>query len=141
MAALGRMTAQKLPVSLLTVSEFTEPVRSVNNVIFVGALALAGAFLMTYQLGAELLNFGAFIGFMGVNAAALLHYWVRSGEKKLTYLVPPLVGFAFCLWIWLNLRTPAKLAGLAWVVTGIIYGAIKTRGFRRNSVNFELPPE
>ena len=41
-----------------------------NNVIFVGALALAGSFALTYQLKAEMLNFGAFIAFMGVNAAA-----------------------------------------------------------------------
>src|SRR5208282_5940150 len=49
-----------------------------NNVIFVGVLALAGAFLLPalagattgYDLGANLLNFGALIAFMGVNAAA-----------------------------------------------------------------------
>src|SRR5690348_7592202 len=46
-----------------------EPKRGIprNNVIFVGGLALAGALLLSYQLGAELLNFGAFIAFMGVN--------------------------------------------------------------------------
>ena len=52
-----------------------------NNVILVGAIALAGAFTVSYGLGAELLNFGAFIAFMGVNLAALLHYWWRA-EKK-----------------------------------------------------------
>src|SRR5947209_2084886 len=44
-----------------------------NNVLFVGAIALAGAFivsygLFSYGLGAEMLNFGALIAFMGVNA-------------------------------------------------------------------------
>src|SRR6202034_3778069 len=39
-----------------------------NSVIVVGVCALIGAFAMTYQSGAELLNFGAFIAFMGVNA-------------------------------------------------------------------------
>lgn len=120
-----------------------EPKRRIprNNVIFVGAVALGGAFLLSYQLGAELLNFGAFIGFMGVNAAALLRYWVRSEKKQATNFLPPLAGFAFCLWIWLNLRTPAKLFGAAWVIAGIIYGGIKTRGFRKNLVSFELPPD
>ena len=33
---------------------------------------------MSYELGAELLNFGAFIAFMGVNLAALLHYWCAA---------------------------------------------------------------
>src|SRR5205807_10023834 len=42
-----------------------DPVRRIprNNVLFSGAVALAGAFLLSYQLGAELLNFGAFIAF------------------------------------------------------------------------------
>ena len=36
---------------------------------------------MSYQLGAELLNFGAFIGFMGVNLAAFVRYFVRGSQK------------------------------------------------------------
>jgi len=40
-----------------------------------------------------MLNFGALIAFMGVNFAAFLRYYVRAQEKKLTYLVPPVLGF------------------------------------------------
>jgi amino acid transporter len=101
-----------------------------NNILLVGGLALAGAFLVSYQLGAELLNFGAFIGFMGVNLAAGMRYFVRSPQKTFLNLVLPLLGFAICLWIWLSLRNPAKLAGLAWLSAGLLYGAWKTRGFR-----------
>jgi putrescine importer len=43
-----------------------------NNVLLVGVLAFAGGLLLTYQLGAEMLNFGAFIAFMGVNLAAFV---------------------------------------------------------------------
>ena len=42
-----------------------------NNVLIVGACTLVGVFLLTYQSGAELLNFGAFIAFMGVNAGGV----------------------------------------------------------------------
>jgi amino acid transporter len=64
-----------------------------NNVLFVGAIALIGALLVTfnlfsYGLGAEMLNFGALIAFMGVNLAAFVRYHVR--EKK-NSAVPPLV--------------------------------------------------
>src|SRR5246500_2478856 len=41
-----------------------------NNVLFVGIVALIGAFVLSYGLGAEMLNFGALIAFMGVNMAA-----------------------------------------------------------------------
>ena len=74
-----------------------------NNVLFTGALALAGAFLMSYQLGAEMLNFGAFIAFMGVNVAAFTRYFLRQQEKKLVNLLPPVLGFLICVYIWLSL--------------------------------------
>jgi putrescine importer len=112
-----------------------------NNVIFVGAIALIGAFLISYGLGAEMLNFGALIAFMGVNAAAFVRYFVRGSEKKITHLVPPVAGFFICLLLWLNLSRPAKIAGVIWMTVGIAFGAWKTRGFRGDLVDFELPPE
>jgi amino acid transporter len=112
-----------------------------NNVIFVGIVALAGAFLLSYALGAEMLNFGALIAFMGVNCAAFIHYFIRSTEKKLTYLLPPIFGFLVCLLLWLNLSRPAKIGGVIWMAVGIAFGAWKTRGFRSGLVDFELPPE
>ncbi|HYT66504.1 MAG TPA: APC family permease [Vicinamibacterales bacterium] len=122
-----------------------EPRRNVprNNVLLVGALALGGGLTLSYQLGAEMLNFGAFIAFMGVNVASLVHYWVRGDRERrsLADLLVPLCGFAFCLYLWVSLRWPAKIAGGAWLAAGVIYGAIKTRGFRRQMISFELPPE
>jgi amino acid transporter len=120
-----------------------EPARNIprNNVLFVGALVLAGAFVLSYQLGAEMLNFGAFIAFMGVNLAAFVHYWVRARIRRRRDFVLPLLGFLICLYIWSSLRTPAKIAGGLWLIAGVIYGAIKTRGFTGALVSFELPPE
>ncbi len=112
-----------------------------NNILFIGALVLAGSLLLSYQLGAELLNFGAFIAFMGVNVAAFLRYWVRSARKRWVDFFPPLLGLTICFYIWLSLRTPAKVAGFAWLVAGVAYGAYKTRGFGAGLVRFELPPE
>ncbi len=116
-----------------------EPRRHIprNNVLLIGVLALAGGLALTYQLGAEMLNFGAFIAFMGVNVAAFVRYWVRTDERSVGNFVLPLLGFAICLYLWWSLRTPAKLAGGAWLAAGVIYGAVKTRGFRRELVVFD----
>ncbi len=102
-----------------------------NNIVLVGALALAGAFLLSYEMGAELLNFGAFVAFMGVNLSSLVHYYWRGRERRLIDLLPPLLGFAICLYLWLSLRTPTKIVGFLWLATGVAYGAWTTRGFRR----------
>jgi len=112
-----------------------------NNVILIGAVALVGAFFISYERGAELLNFGAFIAFMGVNAASFWRYFIRSAKKRWTDLVFPLLGFSICLFIWLHLSRPAKLAGAAWILVGIAYGAIKTNGFRAELVRFEASTE
>jgi amino acid transporter len=107
-----------------------EPKRGIprNNVLFVGAIALIGAFTMTYQLGAELLNFGAFVAFMGVNLSAFVRYVIREGRRTAWDALPPLAGFGACLFIFLNLRWQAKLAGAVWMVVGILYGLYKGRG-------------
>jgi len=102
-----------------------------NNVILVGAIALAGAFTVSYGLGAELLNFGAFIAFMGVNLSALIHYFWRAERKTALNLLPPLLGFLICAYLWWSLSWPARVAGFAWLATGIAYGAWKTRGFKK----------
>jgi len=31
--------------------------------------------------------------------------------------------------------------GTLWMAAGIIYGAIRTKGFRSELVNFDIPPE
>lgn len=119
-----------------------------NNVLFVGGLALAGAFLLPavagaatgYELGANLLNFGALIAFMAVNAAAFVRYYLRADEKKLANLLPPVLGFLICFLLWWNLSTKARIFGAVWMAVGIAFGVWKTRGFR-DQLSFEVPPE
>lgn len=91
-----------------------------NNVLLLGLITLVGASLLTYERGAELLNFGAFIAFIGVNAAALIHYKFRSSEKVFLPALAPLCGLIICTFIWLNLSNNAKLLGAIWVVVGLI---------------------
>jgi putrescine importer len=119
-----------------------------NNVFFIGTIVLIGALFpiggghygISYGLGAEMLNFGALIAFMGVNAAALLRYFVRAEEKQLWNLLPPLLGFFICLGLWVSLSRPAMMVGGAWMIVGIVFGVWKTRGFRE-PLSFEVPAE
>ena len=130
-----------------------EPKRRIprNNILLVGLFALAGAGVLeffsnrlgggAYEIGAQVLNFGAFIAFMGVNAAAFVHYWLHGKNRKPSDLLLPALGFLICGFIWIHLSHPALWLGTFWMAAGILYGAVRTRGFRSELVNFEIPPE
>jgi amino acid transporter len=102
-----------------------------NNVILIGAIALAGAFTISYGFGAELLNFGALIGFMGVNLSSLVRYFWRAERRTAMSLVPPLFGFLICAYLWVSLSPYALVVGAVWLASGVAYGAWKTQGFKK----------
>lgn len=113
-----------------------------NNVISVGVVALVGAFIIRdYDRAAELLNYGALIAFMGVNLASLVHYFIRGADRSLSNLLVPIAGFTICLGLWLNLSHTALIVGSIWMFAGVAYGAWKTRGFRSELVQFDVPSE
>jgi putrescine importer len=114
----------------------------VLNLWLIGILALAGALLLDYEKAATLINFGAFLAFLGVNLAVVREFWFRppSGHKRnwLYDILAPGLGFLFCLVIWLSLPVPAKVVGGIWCGIGLIYTAIKTRGFRTAPIMIDL---
>ncbi len=124
---------------------YLDPVRNTPkyNLLLTGAICVVGAMFLSYQAGAELLNFGAFIAFMGVNLAAIVRYYVRGESHGLRSiflnLLPPLLGFLVCLYIWWSLRTQAMIAGGLWLLVGAVYCAFKTRFFRRKLVFASSP--
>jgi amino acid transporter len=121
-----------------------------NNILAVGAFAFFGAGILeffagrlgggAYEIGAEALNFGAFIAFIGVNAAALVHH-LRQEKKTLGGMVVPVLGCTICGFIWIHLSHPALWLGTIWMVAGITFGAFRTRGFKAELVSFDIPPD
>jgi amino acid transporter len=107
-----------------------------------GAVSLVGALIARFQLVVELLNFGAFVGFILVNLSVIRHYFfrlrLRSGLQFATNLVFPLLGAAVCTWVWMSLTWKAKLAGFIWMALGLAYLAYLTRGFRQKPRRLEI---
>jgi len=110
---------------------FSTPTRSIY---FMGALSLVGALFLRFQMAVELLNFGAFAGFILVNLSVIRHYYVRLGKRRgwdlVANLMFPSAGALVCLYIWLSLSSNAKIAGFCWLAVGAVYLAGITRGFR-----------
>jgi len=106
------------------------------NVMLVGIVVLTGAVTLSFERAGELLNFGAFFAFMGVNLAALraaLRDHRTGARGQLVLASSSLLGFVGCLSIWLSLPLPARLVGFIWMAVGLIYQLIRTRGFRNTS--------
>ena len=101
-----------------------------NNIILVVVIILGGVFLLSYPLGAQLLNFGALIAFMGVNLSSFVRYFLRSEHKTFSHFIVPFLGFSVCLYLWLSLGIKAKIVGISWLSLGLIYGAYRTNWFR-----------
>ncbi len=119
---------------------YLDPKRSTptRNILLIGVVAYIGALFVSYEQAGEILNFGAFLAFMGVNLATFWQFGIvkQAGRERkwLGDVIVPLLGFVFCLWIWLGLKTPAKIVGGVWLGAGFVYSAIKTRGFRQRPI-------
>jgi len=104
------------------------------NVLLIAAITLFGCLGFDLEKAGDLLNFGAFLSFMGVNLAAIRQYFFLppASHKRRIFpdLAVPGAGFLFCLAMWMSLPTPAKVVGSLWFLAGIIYSALRTRGFR-----------
>ena len=111
--------------------KYSTPTRSIY---LMGVVSLLGSILIRFQLAVELLNFGAFIGFIFVNLSVIRHFYFverrRTGFDLLTNLVFPVLGAAVCTYIWLNLSWKAQIAGFGWLAIGLVYLAFITKGFR-----------
>jgi putrescine importer len=118
------------------------------NILLIGALAFAGAELLyhignAYEHAGELLNFGAFLAFIGVNLACFWQFTVLAKRKGAQWrlfqdALVPLTGFLVCGYIWWNLNHLAKTVGGIWFAIGILYVGYKTNWFRSAPVMIDF---
>ncbi|MCX6622209.1 MAG: APC family permease [Acidobacteria bacterium] len=122
--------------------KYATPTRSIY---LMGGFAMLGGLFMHFQLAVELLNFGAFVGFILVNLSVIRHYYLRlhrrSGVEFFTHLVTPLLGAAVCTYVWMSLSGNAKLVGFLWMGIGFLYLGIITHGFKVRPKPFTFEQE
>lgn len=111
------------------------------NVLLSAAVGLL-ALVLSEEQGTTLVNFGAFIAFTSVNASVVATWRAsRADERRgaFAWLVLPLLGASFTLWLLLSLDVRAQVVGLAWIALGFGWLLWLTRGFRRPTPS--LPEE
>ena len=111
----------------------------IYSVLLMGAVHLIGAVLLQYTEAAELVNFGAFIGFILVNVC-VIRLGLQSQRSVITLLLP-LLGGLTCFYIWLHLSGFALRLGAVWLVLGVVYLLLLTRGFKTPIATLKLEAE
>lgn len=112
----------------------------VYNIILTTLIAMTAIFYADNVMGAaSLVAFGAVCGFFLVNLSVIFHYYIKGKKRKgfdmFRYLIAPAIGMITLVIVFWYMESAAKILGLIWMAIGIVYLAIKTKGFR------QLPPE
>jgi len=98
-----------------------------NNVLLIGVICLVGALILSYDLGAELLNYGALLAFMGVNASSILRGWRHGRWTQWTVMLMSFGGLITCFVLWINLGPLAKWVGSGWALVGVLLWLARRR--------------
>lgn len=115
---------------------YIDPVHSTptRSIYLMGLISFVGALLISFQLVVELVNFGAFVGFIMVNLSVVRHYYIRQRKRQgldvVRYLILPSLGAVVCAYVWSNLGVHSKMLGFSWLGLGLIYLAVMTKGFK-----------
>jgi amino acid transporter len=110
----------------------------VFNLCLVGAAGLL-ATRLSLATATSFINFGAFLAFTVVNVCVIAA-WIRfhKRDEHLTatgYVVLPVLGAVVDVYLITKLGSNALLLGGGWLVIGVVYLLVLTRGLR------QPPPE
>lgn len=139
--AMGR--DQVLPRGLFGIihQRFGTPVRAT---VFVGIVSLL-ATVISLELVASMISFGALAAFSLVNLSVLKTYLIdqnkRQGTDLLRYGVLPGCGFLLTVWLWTGLSSLTFAVGLVWVGVGFLYLLYLTGFFSRPVPQLDLREE
>ncbi len=114
----------------------------VVNVLIVAAIALTALFVDLDQ-AASMINFGAFIAFVFVNLSVIFVFFRflkrRTPGAWLGFVLVPGIGALINIWLWFSLDTTSMIIGACWIVVGLVFLVLKTRGFKRPAPDLTGP--
>jgi len=107
------------------------------NLLLIAVVSLVLAFLLNFQTAAEVLNYGAFLGFFAVNLSVIFEYMLRKRPQPFglfewwRYCIMPGIGMIIIGAIFANLNRDVILWVSLWMIFGLTYYAIISKGFRK----------
>lgn len=103
-------------------------------ILFVSAISIIIGCLIKLDLLVTLVNFGALTTFMILNFSVFWLFFIKEKNRNVSgffnYIILPFIGIGVIAFVWSGLATPTKIMGVCWLAAGIIYGAIKSKGYK-----------
>ena len=112
------------------------PIRKVPDraILLVAALHLGLGIAVAnhFELLASLVSFGALVGFLMLHLSVVVHFiWRRKSRQWLRHLLAPVIGFVITAFVLLNMGPQAQVAGVVWLLIGMVaLAALKWRNRR-----------
>jgi len=105
------------------------------NSLLIALISVVASISMSLDFITNLINFGALTAYLVIHLTVINYFVIR---KKMTdagslfkYLILPIIGFIIIFYVWLSLDKDAKILGFTWLILGIIYGAIVSKGYKK----------
>jgi amino acid transporter len=102
--------------------------------IVFGIVTFAVANLIGIESLSKLVNYGAMTSYMMLNAAVFWFFFIKKGQRGFggvfNHFLFPFIGFVVIGYVWYGFDPITKIVGTCWAILGIIYGAIKSRGYK-----------
>ena len=84
---------------------------------------------------AGFVNFGALSSFILLNFAVFWYFFVKnkkrtSAKEVLMYLICPFIGIVILGYVFTGFEVATYAVGVAWLVIGLVIGAVKSKGYK-----------
>ena len=110
------------------------------NIILIVTIEYTIGSIVTLDRVAELINYGALIGFLLLNFSVFWMHTFSSSYKqsmaaftfkqRIIHQLLPILGVLVTLWVMSGLRQLTWIVGTTWLIIGVIYGAMRSKGYR-----------
>jgi amino acid transporter len=142
-AATSRVLYSMSRDNLLPFSSFFRQVHPkyktpVGATYFSAGVSLFILFALPIETIIKFVNFGATTSFMMLNFSVFYYFFLKKKQRDLKgifkFMIFPLAGLFIVGYVWSGFDPVTFYVGFGWIVVGIIFGAVKSKGYR------ELPP-
>lgn len=103
--------------------------------LFIGAVALVLSLFLDMSSLATLVNFGALSSFIMLNFATFWFFFVKHKERTtfgawVKYVICPWCGILILAYVFTGFDALTYQVGVAWLVIGLVVGAVKSKGYK-----------